>query len=395
MSPQLTSRSADLRALVADGYCVEIRDNHLLVHDVPYVTSAATVAYGTLVSPLDLAGDVTVAPQTHVAWWIGKHPCHSDGRVMSALTHAGAHVFTAALRADHSFSHKPVGTQGYPDYYAKTTAYIAAISQPAQLLDANVTARTYRVVPSDEGTGPFLYADTASSRAGLGPVSAKLAGCRVAIIGVGGTGSYLLDLLGKTLIDEIHLFDDDRFLQHNAFRAPGPTSAEDLEGGPYKVDVHAGRWATMRTGVIAHRERAGAAHAELLAEMDMVFVCVDSPASRHELVAVLEGCGAAFIDVGMGLLLLEGEAQVLGQVRVTTSEPGNRERAQAHLPTIGEAADDIYASNIQVAELNALNAVMAVVKFKKLRGFYTDLEGEHDSVFMIDGNAVVNTGGRA
>ncbi len=216
----------------------------------------------------------------------------------------------------------------------------------------------------------------------------------MAIIGVGGTGSYVLDLLAKTLIDEIHLFDDDRFLQHNAFRAPGPTPAEELDGGPYKVDVHAGRWARMRTGVVPHRERAGAADQNLLAAMDMVFVCVDSPASRRELVKVLEGCGASFIDVGMGLTLLEGEAQVLGQVRVTTSLPGGREPARAHLPIIGQAADDIYASNIQVAELNALNAVLAVVKFKKIRGFYVDLEREHDSVFTLDGNAMINTGGR-
>jgi hypothetical protein len=394
LSPRLTSRSRDLQALVADGYCVEIRDNQLLIHDVPYVTAAAAVAYGTLVSPLDLANDVTVPPGTHVAWWIGEHPCHSDGRVMTALTHSGAQALSATVHADHSFSHKPPGSHGYPHYFAKMTTYIAMISQAAELLDPTVTARTYRVVPSEGGTGPFLYADTASSRAGLGPVSAKLAGCRVAIIGVGGTGSYLLDLLAKTLIDEIHLFDDDRFLQHNAFRAPGPTAASELEGGPYKVDLHAARWATMRTGVIAHRERGGAAHIELLAGMDMVFVCVDCPTSRRELVAVLETCGAAFIDTGMGLILVEAEAQVLGQVRVTTSTPGTREAARTHLPTVGEAADDIYASNIQVAELNALNAVMAVVKFKKLRGFYTDLEVEHDSVFTLDGNAIVNTGGR-
>ena len=36
--------------------------------------------------------------------------------------------------------------------------------------------------------------------------------------------------------------------------------------------------------------------------------------------------------------------------------------------------DDEYATNIQIADLNALNALMAVIKWKKLSGFYQDLK---------------------
>lgn len=32
--------------------------------------------------------------------------------------------------------------------------------------------------------------------------------------------------------------------------------------------------------------------------------------------------------------------------------------------------DDVYKSNIQIAELNALNAALAVLRFKQIRGFY-------------------------
>jgi tRNA A37 threonylcarbamoyladenosine dehydratase len=46
---------------------------------------------------------------------------------------------------------------------------------------------------------------------------------------MGGTGSYILDLVAKTAVMEIHLFDGDDFNQHNAFRAPGAASLEDLE----------------------------------------------------------------------------------------------------------------------------------------------------------------------
>jgi hypothetical protein len=37
-----------------------------------------------------------------------------------------------------------------------------------------------------------------------------------------------------------------------------------------------------------------------------------------------------------------------------------------------------------------LNAALAVIKWKKLCGFYVDLDGEHHSVYEIDGNFVHN-----
>lgn len=52
--------------------------------------------------------------------------------------------------------------------------------------------------------------------------------------------------------------------------------------------------------------------------------------------------------------------------------------------------DDEYASNIQIAELNALNASLAVIRWNSLRGIYADLEQEHHSTYAIDGNHLVN-----
>src|SRR5947209_17368978 len=79
MSQQLISRSRDLQRLRDDGYDVEIRSSYLLVKGVPYVNSAKQIKYGTLVSELTLAGDVTTTPNTHVAFFAGKYPCDKDG----------------------------------------------------------------------------------------------------------------------------------------------------------------------------------------------------------------------------------------------------------------------------------------------------------------------------
>ena len=72
------------------------------------------------------------------------------------------------------------------------------------------------------------------------------------IVGLGGTGSYVLDLVSKTPVSEIHLFDGDKFYSHNAFRAPGAASIEELENVEYKTDRFANMYGKMRKGIVSH-----------------------------------------------------------------------------------------------------------------------------------------------
>jgi hypothetical protein len=45
------------------------------------------------------------------------------------------------------------------------------------------------------------------------------------------------------------------------------------------------------------------------------------------------------------------------------------------------ALEDAYASNIQIAELNALNAALAVIRWKKHLGYYQDFRDEAESIY--------------
>jgi hypothetical protein len=57
-------------------------------------------------------------------------------------------------------------------------------------------------------------------------------------------------------------------------------------------------------------------------------------------------------------------------------------RARKFAVEVHEPANE-YHTNIQIAELNALNASLAVIKYKQLRGFYrTDIPADHH-VFNI------------
>src|SRR5262245_3723289 len=105
MSPPPINRSTDLQKLHDDGYEVEIREGHLAIHSVPYVNAQKQVKRGTLVSILDLAGDVTTAPGTHVAMFAGDYPCDAHGRPLLKIQNSSAHqVLCDGLAIDHTFS---------------------------------------------------------------------------------------------------------------------------------------------------------------------------------------------------------------------------------------------------------------------------------------------------
>src|SRR5262249_18004112 len=145
----------------------------------------------------------------------------------------------------------------------------------------------------------FHYIDTASSRAEITAVSAKLELNKVAIVGLGGTGSYVFDLIVKTPVKEIHLFDGDFFSQHNAFRSPGAASGEELDEKPKKVDYYARIYGKMRRGIVTHPCYLKSENLHELAGMDFVFLCMEGP-SKKPVVQKLEELGIAFVDVGMG-----------------------------------------------------------------------------------------------
>ncbi len=394
MSRSLINRSPDLKALVDDGYEIDIVSGHLVIRNVPYVNVKRQVRLGVLVSVLDLVGDVTTQPRTHVVMFAGEYPCDKNGHELEKIKCGSERkVISDDLVVEYSFSSKPrEGSTkvSYSDYHQKMTTYVNVISCHAEAINPNATARTRRVIESNDPDSVFKYIDTASSRAGITAVSGKLKLNKVAIVGLGGTGSYILDLLAKTPVREIHVFDGDDFLQHNAFRSPGAPSVEELRAIPKKVDHHAARYGHMRVGIVEHDFYIDASNAGVLNGMDFVFLSVDNGDVKRSIIEKLEDFDIPFIDVGMGIELVD--SQLLGIVRVTASTPEKRNhvRDKKRINLSGGNADGVYAQNIQIAELNALNAALAVIKWKKLFGFYRDLENEHFSAYTLDGNSIIN-----
>lgn len=389
MSQQLINRSSDLKRLRDEGYDVEVKSNHLLIKHIPYVNSAKEIKFGILVSELSLTGDVTTKPGTHVAHFVGDHPCNKDGSEMVKIKHQSVQKsLDRDLVINHSFSSKPSG--GYNNFYEKMTTYVAIISSPAQSIDPAVTAKTFPVIESEDNESMFNYIDTASSRAGVNVVTRKLELGKVGIVGLGGTGSYVLDLLAKTPVRKIVLFDGDKFSQHNAFRSPGAPSVDELRQETQKVTYFRDRYSKMHRNIVANDCYIDSSNVDQLQGMDFVFLCLDRGESKRLIIEKLEELNTPFIDVGMGVQLVDEALH--GVLRITTSTVKKRDhvRGKTRVPfSDGDGSND-YSRNIQIADLNALNAALAVIKWKKLFDFYRDLENEHFSVYTIDGNALIN-----
>ncbi len=388
MSPELISHSADLKQLLDEGYDIGIRANHLVISQVPYVNAKREVQYGTLISELTLADDRTTAkPSTHVAHFIGDYPCNRDGSEITAIKHASGPIrIDDGFVANYSFSNKP--SDGYKNYHHKMTRYIEIISNPARVIDPTASAITFTTSVSHTDDSVFLYRDTASSRAGIYAITRKLELKRVAIVGLGGTGSYVLDLVAKTPIAEIHLLDGDDLLLHNAFRAPGAASTQELRSKPTKVAYFTEQYSKMRRNIVPHPYFVDETNVDQLRGMDFVFLCIDAGDAKRLIVEKLEQFGTPFIDVGMGIY--EADGSLAGVVRVTTSTGEHREHLRKRVSLGDGNVNDEYSRNIQIADLNALNAALAVIKWKKMFGFYVDLDHEYHSTYTINGNVLTN-----
>jgi hypothetical protein len=381
----LVSRNADLEALVKKGYAVAFDvTNHLVVRDIPYLDDQGNLRWGAFVTKLEFTDMEHVRQQDHQVFFAGSPPYGLDGLPIPNLGGGptGLHLSDRSgdVCVERSFSNKPRVAQAFKDFFEKIESYTTIVAGPA-MAKFEVTPYTFRAVLDDDQIDPiFKFYDTLTSRADIGEFAARLEDEVVAIIGLGGTGSFVLDFLARSRVRAIRGFDGDSFHVHNAFRAPGRTLQEEL--GTPKARALEDRYANFRTGVTLENLYIDESCEERLAGVTFAFVCVDKGSSRLEIVNLLIRLDIPFIDVGLGLnRKTEG---LTGLVRTTYFPAGRATLVRdAGLVELQDQPDDVYHSNIQISELNALNAAMAVIKYKQTRRFYGQTLPEEHLLFNV------------
>lgn len=392
MLKTLASRNHDLKALLEKGYALAVDTNCLIVRDIPYLDENGQLQWGAMVSKFVFENETVVHPEDHQIYWAGPRPYGLDGQVVRGLGGGGAQFALSEHCSDlvvqQRFSHKlkdkgEPQPRAYVDHVEKIDNYLAMIAGPAmQRFGAN--PYTFRDCEEEAPTSVFKLRDTLTSRAEITDLAKLFETEVVAIIGLGGTGSYVLDFIVKTPVREIRGFDADRYFVHNSFRSPGRLDAS--EGGELrrmKADIYQSRYENFRHGLTIKPLFIDESSAAELDGVTFAFVCVDKGSSRKRIFDLLISKNIPFIDVGMGLNRKPGP--ISGTVRTTyfPRDLANAVRAKGYAPET-DPAEDIYKTNIQIAEVNALNAALAVFRFKQIRGFYVGAPALHQLLLTLD-----------
>jgi hypothetical protein len=383
MFHQLVSRNDDIRRLVEKGYAVAFDSNYLVVRDIPYLDGDCKLQTGAIVAKLEFIDQERVTQTDHQIFFAGSIPYGLDGKPIPNLGGGSTQLPLSEASNDvvvqRSFSNKPKASGKFQDFFEKIESYVAIISGPAIELH-HADPYTFRAVKEVTPDSVFKVHDTLTSRAEITDLSARFRDDVIAVIGIGGTGGYVLDFLVKTPVREIRAFDFDPFHVHNAFRSPG--RLELSEFGKPKADVYLSRYENFRTGLAITRKFIDASSSDELNGVTFAFVCVDKGSSRAGIFDLLISKGIPFIDVGMGLNRKRGPLNGMLRTTYYSAEHGQKMRDKG-LAELADSANDVYRTNIQIGELNALNACLAVIRFKQLRGFYFEELPYYQLLFEI------------
>ncbi|MHB8634226.1 MAG: ThiF family adenylyltransferase [Thermoplasmatota archaeon] len=381
MSIRAIEASPELLRLRDEGYGVRVEADVLLVGPIPYLDSTGNINLGTLAKEVQFDAEHRASLGDHTMYFIGGMPYHFHGQSMqdAIVADTNEHALGGGHVAQMRFSSKPDSGK-YDDVYQQVTRYAALLSNPAREKDPESTPKTFPPLEDKLEETPFLYPDSSSTRAGIRAIAEKLEGQRIAIVGLGGTGSYILDFIAKTRVAQIHLFDADYFEPHSAYRAPGAASLQELKPRPRKVDYLAAIYSKQKRGVTAHPTRVTADNVTVLSGMSFVFIAIDRPADKIPIMAYLHAQRIPFVDVGMGLHV--ADSSIDGTVRSIRVLNGEQDPAMQHISTAEDTPLEEYNSNIQIAELGALNAALAVLHWKKQFGFYVDDSMEYLTRFI-------------
>lgn len=379
--------SLHIQKLVDDKYYVEIiEEKFLLIKRVPYLNKDLEIRYGTIVSELEMSGnDVKLNPQ-HPIYFIGEQPYKANGVKLNP-NNSNRKELLPGLVADFYFSYRK-DNKPYENYYDKMTHYVHLFSKHAIHVDPTVTFNIGSLVEVPRSS-PFQYSDCNSATTEVNVLLYKFSEMKIGIIGLGGTGAYILDYVAKTPVKEIHLFDGDYYHNKNAFRSPGATHIDSLVNVQQKTEYFQKEYFKIHKGVISHPDNIREDNLIELDNLSFVFLSIDKSAIKKMIIEHLEKNGIDFIDVGMGVNLVNGS--ILGQIRTTASTKEKRDHiyTKNRIKFIENPEND-YSKIPQIAELNAFNAAQAVIKWKKFVGFYHDRGNEYHSIYQLHLNKILN-----
>lgn len=367
---ELVSRNPFIGELQKQGYLIDFINGYFVIYGLPVLNKDGGLEHGDWVSAVNLTDEGNLdPPKSHQASFRGCAPHDGNGRQLRMGAVAAVVHVADGFDTNVTFSYKLKDGDTMRDYRSfdeKVMTYLETITAPAMAKYPEATPlKALEKMAKAQGS-PLQFPDTLSAKYNMNDISGRLRGKKTAIIGLGGTGSYILDFVTKTHLERIGLFDDDTVYVDTIFRYPGFIPRAITKK---KVDALAKQYSNWHSGIDAVPERVTESNIERLSGYDFVFVSIDDGEARRFIVGWLTAKGIPFVDCGMGLNRVLGGLN--GSARITGTELAAFEKTAGtvYLPT-SNAKEDEYHKQAQIAELNALTAALAVIRFKQHFNLY-------------------------
>ena len=354
------------------GFTVRVESDVLRAIRVPCLLAGGVVGTCTIEKSYDLASG---KPNDRIGGAVHAVRITADEEHDGRVYHADGNPIESYIDGDEkTWSNISIrkGSQGSPEEDESASDLIHRYAK--QIVGA-VSAAGYSETASLVKRGPFKIPNTFEARAAVGPVQDRIRDQRITIIGLGGTGAYVLDLVAKTPVMEIHLLDSDDVNWHNFIRAPGAPTAEEIEsrhkGRLRKVDYYYSKYASLREGIHPHAARVDSpsTFGEFLSAhpIDYAFVCIDQLADgdspRQDVVyCALSEAAVPFIDSGVSITL--DDHAVRGVVTTSAYAAGCVAWKEA-IPNARVKGNVPGYRNVQLPEVNALAASLAVMEWRR------------------------------
>ena len=341
------------QAAQARGWTIELGQNRISVRGVPYRKKDGEAGTCQVLVETQDDGQTMKAPEngsgaSHAAVLIGVsqgHAYQATGEAVgNVLWTDNANQCVISIKRDEG---------EYVNAWHALFVYTATIAGEVGLEDRDQVERVFKFEIEGE--------DSREMKAWRN----RARGQRVAIVGLGGVGLWILDLMSKTYVKEIRIWDGDVIEGRNLLRAPGWAGQDAI--GKNKAQYFGEHYQRMREGISIHAEYwQPDDHSDVLRDLDFVFVAIDKEATRTALCSSLEELGIPFIDVGMGIELRKGQVRGSCQVFFSGEDPG---RWRIGIPTVEGAGEEDYY-DLQLADMGGLNAALAVGTWRRHIGQY-------------------------
>jgi hypothetical protein len=377
---ELVSHNPFIGELQKQGYLIDFINGYFVIYGLPVLNKDGGLEHGDWVSEVNLTDEGMLdPPKSHQASFRGSVPHDGKGRQLRMGAVATVVHVADGFDTNVTFSYKLKNGDAMRDYRSfeeKVLTYLETITAPAMAKYSDATPlRALEKMANAQGS-PLRFPDTLSAKYNMNDISDRLRGKKLAIIGLGGTGAYILDFVTKTHLERISLYDDDTVYVDTIFRYPGFIPRAITKK---KVEALAQQYAHWHSGIDAVPERITDQNIERLSGYDFVFVSIDDGEARRFIVDWLTAKCIPFVDCGIGLTRvlggLNGSARITGTDRAVFKKTAGT----VHLPT-SNAKEDEYRKQAQIAELNAFSAALAVIRFKQHFNLYAR---EDDAVSYI------------